>query len=167
MNSDDSSTHSPSQRQTDFDFSSLSLDFKASAPHASESQALSDDYFGMDGILGNLDYEEEEIDPFVALKAKKTPASPSKTKKTAGISLEGLRSKAKSKNEFAELFGSPANRGALKACNEEIQKTFQQMGLSPVSPVSSVSTTTTTNTGSVVDLQSGNGETSTGLNFLI
>ena len=29
----------------------------------------------MEGILGNLDYEEEEMDPFVAMKAKKNPAA--------------------------------------------------------------------------------------------
>ena len=149
MNSDDSSTRSTPQRQADFDFSSLSLDFKSTKPRSAESEAINEDSFGMEGILGNLDYEEEEMDPFVAMKAKKTSTAEPKAKKTAGISLEGLRSKAKSKNEFAELFGSSVKSEALKASNEELEKAFQSMGISTDSPV----------VGGSTDSESGNGET--------
>ena len=55
MNADESATRPASQRQADFDFSSLSLDFKASAARSAESEPINEDSFGMDGILGNFD----------------------------------------------------------------------------------------------------------------
>ena len=155
MNSEEKSSHPTPQRHTDFDFSSLSLDFRSAASRSNEQEAVNEDYFGMEGILGNLDYEEEEIDPFVAMKASIKPQEESKTKKSAGISLEGLRSKAKSKNEFAQLFESPVKNEAMKSFNEELDKALQGMGMSTVSPVA----------GMGVDSKSENGETNVNMNM--
>lgn len=83
-------------RKTDFDFSSLSLDIKPlSMPFVEEKDG--DDMFGMDSLLEKDGFDDEEIDPFTVLKPKEDAPSPQPVKKDAGMSIDQLRSKAKSK----------------------------------------------------------------------